>query len=108
MNLIENDVHRNGVQDPLLIPIHFNGDDASLSNDSNMLVPEWAMIELNGELVKPDSASPSNSNSSTTMNHGHEFDSTPCHDRYTHSIADANSFELGSIHFTKDKVCNLI
>jgi hypothetical protein len=80
---------------PILIPIRKQLNQHTLpstQSDTNVDISEWAMIEINGELIAPSTLSAtSTSDIATDGNSGSDLFDTTTH------------FELGSIYF-QDKV----
>lgn len=79
---------------PVLIPIH-----------SDKEVPEWAMVELNGELIFPKDLS--------AQRHGKENPlpstlSDNCNNNSTAQLIGADNIELGSLQFSNNKVSDSV
>ena len=85
---LEMEQHHNGTaaSSPVLIPLH---NDFTTSSQ----LPEWAMIELNGELTAPLTTAPDKENPTTT---------TAAAD----SLLDKDQVELGSVRFVDDVSIN--
>jgi len=75
-------------QQPVLIPIHSEGG-----------AEEWAMIELNGELILPKESPHGKENP-----HGASDNDGDDGEEQTSSLVDPDRVELGSVRF-EDKVC---
>lgn len=77
----------NIINHPICIPIT----PPTTSNTTHDKIPEWAMIELNGELIKPSNGDHRNNDENSSQ--------------MVTSLVDSNSYELGTIQFMNPKVC---
>ena len=83
---------------PMIIPIHT----PPSSNGDGDDIPEWAMLELNGELLMPQENTPGKENpSSNNNNNGGDEDGS------NGSLIPPHHVELGAIEFVDNvRVCS--
>lgn len=75
---------------PVLIPI--------FSNDPESEIPEWAMIEVNGEFLPPPPRK-EDEDCEEKDDPADDDDATAGHTRPRPLVFDPDSVELGSVHF---------